>query len=148
MTIELEIEKAIADYLRYSVPGIEINTINEDIELLIQLAQAQPNGLVVVSHSNQSADYSLNPASFPNYEITERYVITILSNNRRDKEGLYEYMSLFRNLMVHFVWRNRRMRQVSHSISPQKFPDMKDGVFIGDLEFEIKIRYPNDNNQI
>ena len=145
MTIELEIEKAIVDFLKHEYPGLAIEALSEDIVLLIDRARSKAKGLVVVSHSNQPADYTMIPAAYGRYVITERYVITILSNSRRDNEGVAELIDKFRKTMQNFVWRNRRMKQLSHSISPQKFPDIKDGVYIGDLEFEIEIKYPIDN---
>lgn len=142
MTPELNIENSICEYLQMKMPGVKVDVLAQDIALLVMEAKRNPNGLIVVSHSNQPAVYNAPYPAPPSAFMAESYVITILSNNRRDKDGVYEYLNMVRDYLSEYAYVNSRPYPIRHLISTQKFPDYEDGVYIAEYEIEFKLKYP------
>lgn len=142
MTPELNIENSICEYLQDKMPGVKVTPLAQDIVLLVLEAKRNPNGLIVVSHSNQPAIYDAPRPAPPFAMVTESYVITILSNDRRDRDGVYEYLNLVRDYLADYAYVNSRPVPIRHLISTQKFPDYEDGVYIAEYEIEFKLKYP------
>lgn len=138
MTLELEIEEKIAQYLRGNISDFEIVNYTSDIETMIQKAKENHEGLIAVCHSNDPADYDY-PDETKNFVVMKcKYVITILVNDRQDKQMQYVLVDKIRSLMLKYDIDNHNVYLTRHAISQQKFPDILEGVYIGEVEILVE----------
>lgn len=138
MTLELEIEEKIAEHLRDNITDFEIESYTSDIETMIQKAKENHEGLITVCHSNDPADYDYPDESKSLVVLKSKYVITILVNDRQEKRTQYVLVDKIRSLMLKFDLENHNIYLSRHAISQQKFPDILDGIYIGEVEIIVE----------
>lgn len=138
MRNELEIEKLIADYLQGQISEYDVESFNTDMLEIVQRAKGHSKGLVVISHSNQPATYEPLDESATDYMLTEEYVATILVNDRQSREELYDLFQKVRTALLGLEIDGRLVKLSRHRISPQKFPDLQEGVHIAEVEIIIR----------
>jgi len=143
MTVELDIENQIVEYLQQKLPAIKIEANDADLSVLILKALGESKGLIVVSHDSRPDEYNNASENDSRSILTERYVISIFSKDRRGREGMYDSVDKIRTAMSGFVYRRTaKAKLTGHLFSPQKFPDIIDGVFVGDVYVQFKLQYP------
>ncbi len=144
MTLEKEIEDKIVEYLKGCIDNVGIEAFNTYEEEVIARAKRQPEGLIVVTHANNSVNYEDPYKAGIIYNLELKYAVTILMNSRRDNNGLYDMLDTVRAKLINFRYKNQVTRLVSHAISPQRAFDYKEGVFTGELVIAINAVYPSE----
>ena len=144
MTLEKSIEDSMVNFLKDEIKTIEIEALNVDMLTAINKAKMQPNGLVLVSTSDDQTNNDGNPHAYPLTWIAQDFVITILSNSRRDDEGSLDMHSKIRRKMIDFKWNYRYMTFKHQRFNPQKFPNSQEGVYVTELIYGIMIKIPAD----
>jgi len=149
VTVELNIEQKIVEHLHQSIGNIRIEAYNGDLVGTIEKALQNGIGLITVSHSNESIDYRYYSENLTKGIINEKYVVTILVCDLKSRETLYEFVNNVRESLMSFSYGRQIAKVLSHTISPQKFPeDVKNGLYIGDVALEVKVPFPINNEFI
>lgn len=136
-TIEYDIELKITDFIRQRLQRYEVVNYSTDMYECVIRAKKNQDGLLVVAHGASPAEYTFPTENPYVYQVELRYIVTILLNDRRDRKVIYEILDEVRNILFDLELPKCRTWIVRHIISPQKFPDIQDGVHLAELELGV-----------
>jgi hypothetical protein len=134
MIYEDEIEKAIADFLKGEIKDYPIEVLSTDYLDMVQKAKMNSKGLIAISHSSQPAAYDYADGTSAVYEVESAYIITMLVNHKTDRSELFSLFKRIRNALFGLELADTRHKLLRHRISPQKFPDIQEGVWLAEIE--------------
>jgi hypothetical protein len=146
-TVELDIENKIVEYLQEEITDIDIEAYNSDIISVYNKAKECRNGLVVVSTENGSDPNVISNNAVrgePIYEIGVLAVVTILTHDRRNREGNAVFYNQIRDLLHTFTYNTYRGIFKYFEYKPIRLYDIEEGLWKSDIVIEFILNYPFD----
>lgn len=136
MSIELEIEEAVVDYLSMELPGVKTEAIGKldmkDKELTAR-AQRSPSGYVIIQY--MGTDVADVFEGTRKYTLEAKFTMYLFTKSRKGRDGIYELLENVRAKMINFEYNNQVMIFRNDSMYP--FP-VSDGLFLCELQFDLK----------